>query len=574
MAVAAAASGALVLGHTGGGWRPGAVARAARFAPNIVVVMSDDQTQATLQFMPNVRSLIARRGARFPDSFVNEPLCCPSRSTLLTGQYAHNHGVLDNTPPDGGFDKLDSSSTLPVWLRRAGYYTGEIGKYLNGYQSHRNDANPIPPGWTEWHAATVSDDYYSYELAENHYDGLFHDEVSLRDYGAAPQDYSTDVYTAKAVDFVTRRAIYDQPFFLWLNYLGPHVGGPEPSPNPPSDCEGTAKPAPRDADALDGAHLPIPPSFNEADVSDKPGDIQAQPPLTGGDIANIRRRYRCRAESLLSEDRGVGEIMRALRDSGELHNTMVLFTSDNGFIEGEHRVDGKARLYEEALRVPLAIRGPGVVPDTTVREMATNADLAATILDAANATPGLPQDGRSLLPLTRHPSRERGRALEMETRTAEAIHTRRDLYVEHHSGERELYDLVRDPYELRSRHHDPAYAATKERLATELASLRHCSGRACLRTPAVSLAIGARRGPGGCRRRPVAAALAGDGAGHLVEARFHVDGRLAGTDRTAPFRIGLPWSRLSRHASARVDAVAWFDDGRRMTLERRVSACR
>jgi N-acetylglucosamine-6-sulfatase len=543
--------------------------------PNVVVVTTDDQTQDSLRFMPNVRSLIVRRGASFPDSFVNFSLCCPSRSTFLTGQYAHNHGVLNNAPPDGGFDKLDSTNTLPVWLQNAGYYTGLIGKYLNGYADHRtDDPPPIPPGWTEWHGYMTNDQYYEYEVNENFFDGQLQPHGTLFTYDSAPEDYSTDSDTAKAVDFIQRRAPEAQPFFLWLTYEAPHAGGPEPSPQPPSDCNGTAIPAPRHATAFDTEPLPIPPNFNEADVSDKPDDIQSLPSLTSSDVSRIRRWYRCRLESLLAADEGVQRVVQTLRATGELANTLIVFDSDNGFFAGEHRIPrGKRTLYEESIRVPLAIRGPGVPRGVTARDMAINADLAPTILDATGVAPGLTEDGQSLLPFVRSPTVERGRALEIETPSFAAIRTHRYIYAEYGSGEKELYDLLNDPYELQSLHADPAYAGVMSRLAAELAPLRSCAGPSCLETPALHLDVSDRRRPDGCLRRPVHGVVAGEDLGGVDQVRFLVNGVFVSKDGSRPFERTLPYELLASRDVSHVRAVALLIDGRRMTIDRTIDAC-
>ena len=203
-------------------------AAAAQARPNVLVIETDDQTLESMRVMDNVNSLIGDQGATFQNSFVNYSLCCPSRATFLTGQYAHNHGVLGNTPPNGGFDRFEAlhgDNNLAVWLQDAGYYTAMIGKYLNGYSNQPR----VPPGWSEWHAAAPDDqEVYNYTLNEN---------GTLVHYGQTPADFKQDVLTGKAVDFVNRRAPKAQPFFLWLTYTAPHVGGPDPNPNPPFNCE-------------------------------------------------------------------------------------------------------------------------------------------------------------------------------------------------------------------------------------------------------------------------------------------------------------------------------------------------
>jgi N-acetylglucosamine-6-sulfatase len=463
---------AAALAAIGVGRSPSAVdhALAAPLRPNVVVIETDDQAAQSLGLMRQVNSLIGDKGASFTNSFVNYSLCCPSRTTFLTGQYMHNHGVFDNQPPNGGFERfqaLHGNNNLAVWLQDAGYYTTMIGRYLNGYRG-----NVVPAGWSEWIAAWPhAEDAYDYSLNEN--------GTSVH-YGTDPAEYKQDVLTRKAVDFVNRRAPNAQPFFLWLTYTAPHNGGPNPNPNPPYDCDGTAKPAPRHAHAFDSVPLPMPPNFNEADVSDKPVEISGRPLLKAGQVANIQRIYRCRLESLLSVDEGVKQVVDALKARGELASTMLMFTSDNGFFHGEHRIPaGKQRIYEESIRVPLAIRGPGIPKEVDVGDLVINADLAPTIVEVANANPGLVMDGRSLIPVAQQPGIEQGRELLIEQPSFGAIRTERYMYAEHGTGERELYDLNADPFELQSRHDDPAYASVKDQLAARLHELLSCAGPSC-----------------------------------------------------------------------------------------------
>jgi N-acetylglucosamine-6-sulfatase len=471
IAIVGAVGVTVVMALAGAESRPGTVGQAAAASrPNVVVIESDDQTSESMRVMPNVNSLIGGHGVTFANSFVNFSLCCPSRSTFLTGQYVHNHKVWSNKSPNGGFDRfeaLHANNNLAVWLKQAGYFTGMIGKYLNNYANHP----PIPPGWSEWHAgAPYEQRVYDYTLNNN---------GSLVQYGHDPSDFKDDVLTTKAVDFVNRRATKPNPFFLWLTYTSPHVGGP-PNPNPPQDCRNAAKPAPRDAHAFDTEPLPKPPNFNEADVADKPQAIRKLPVLSSTQIADIQRRYRCELESLLSVDLGVKKVVNALQNKGVLNNTIVVYTSDNGYFHGEHRIPGdKQRVYEESIRVPLEMRGPGIPQGVTVNPLVVNADLAPTIVDAANATPKLTMDGRSLLPVVATPGIDKNRELLIEEPTLKAIRTERYMYVEYNTGERELYDLSNDPYELHSRHNAPAYSSVKTQLATRLHKLKNCAGSTC-----------------------------------------------------------------------------------------------
>jgi len=472
-------------------------AAAKQTRPNVIVIETDDQSVETLRVMKNVRQLIGAQGATFENSFASYALCCPSRATFLTGQYAHNHGVRGNTPPAGGYEKLDHSSTLAVWLKRAGYHTAHIGKYLNGY-GKKGAEREIPAGWSEWHGG-INLSFVNHSLNQNGKIVSFSGE----------ENYQTDVYARIAQDLIRRRAPKAQPFFVWLNPHAPHGGGPA-EPDDPRGI-GTTRPAARHRDVYAREPLPQPPSFNEQDVSDKPAAIRNRPPLSAQEVAGIREAYQQQLESLLSIDEAVGKIVAELRRAGELGNTLVIFTSDNGFFHGEHRVPaGKVLVYEPSIRVPLLMRGPGVRPGVRPGALVANIDLAPTIMDAANAKAGRKMDGRSLLAILRKPSLVAKRDLLIETgpskaergdvgtpkpprkgrgkgkkgnaggdRSFTAIRTARYVYVEYAGGERELYDLASDPHELTSRHADPALENVRTDLARRLARLRACAGAGC-----------------------------------------------------------------------------------------------
>ncbi len=447
--------------------------------PNVVVLMTDDQTADSMWTMPWTRELIGAEGVTFTNSFVSYPRCCPSRATFFTGQYAHNHGVLSNTLPFGSYDRLDTSSWLPLWLQAAGYRTAHLGKFLNGY----GDVNPteVPPGWDEWHATTGRETYryWGYTVNEN---------GRLETYGRDrdPDLYATDFMSRRASELIDDLAPSDAPFFLSVGFLAPHTGGPAEPGDPP----GVATPAvaPRHRGAFAGEPLPRPPGFSERNVSDKPPRIRRLPRLTPARTDLIRQKYHQRLESLLSVDDGVDEIIDALRQSGELENTLVIFTSDNGFFHGEHRIwSGKAQVYEPAIRVPLLMRGPGITPGRRPSRIVGNVDLAPTILEAAGLPPRPELDGRSLLPLARGPVPrwrdylllEGGDRLGLDY---DGIRTPRYVYAEHRAGARELYDLRLDPYQLHSVHRSPAYAAVRAELEARLTNLRICAGASCRAT--------------------------------------------------------------------------------------------
>jgi N-acetylglucosamine-6-sulfatase len=554
----AAVSVLLVVGAAGlglGGDDAGRAAAQAQIRPNIVLIETDDQTVESMRVLPRVRSLIGAAGVTFENSFASYPLCCPSRATVLTGQYAHNHGVLGNLAPDGGYYRLDSSNTLAVWLQRAGYYTAHLGKYLNGYGTRRR--TEIPPGWSEWRGSVDPSSlrFNGYTLNEN---------GRLTTYWR----YQTDVYAAKAAELVRRRAASAQPFFLWIGLVAPHTGGPRDPDDPPS--LGTPRPADRHRDLYASEPLPAPPSFNEADVSDKPERVRARPLIAGQALGSLRELYQQRLESLLAVDEAVGRIVAELDAAGELEHTLLVFTSDNGFLHGEHRIpNGKLLLYEPSIRVPLLMRGPGIPPGLRLAEQVANIDLAPTILDVAGARPGRAVDGRSLLPLLRDPGQRWGRDILIERPGTgdpaaffAAIRTPRYLYAEYVNGDVELYDLALDPDQLDSKHADPAYAETRAELARRLVSLRKCWARRCWQGPQVGLRLA-------CSGSALQAALGGDEERLATRFDVVVDGRQVASDSRAPFEVSLG----SVRTGADVRAYAAFADGRSVNRDARAPEC-
>jgi N-acetylglucosamine-6-sulfatase len=483
-----------------------------RRPPNLIVILTDDLALEdvnvdTLKHMPNLRALMDK-GTTFDNAFVTNSLCCPSRATILRGQYTHNHQILHNQLPLGGAERFRLSggddSTMATWVKEQGYRTAFFGKYLNGY----ND-DYVPPGWDEWYA--FSGNFLSNDLNENGH---------IVNYDAE-RYHLDDVISDKASSYAEHAARPEPPFFtanrpflMWIGTKAPHQ---------------PASPAPRDADSYPAISLPHPPSFDEKDVSDKPDWISDNPPLSPEQKRYMEELYRKRLQSMLAVDDMIGDLIKALHDSGELDNTYIVFTSDNGFHLGQHRLGaGKWTPYEEDIRVPLIIRGPGVPEGETLHHMVLNNDLAPTFAVLAGTDIPSFVDGRSLKPLlTDEPTpledwRQRflieavaergdggrstfvnesevtplltGDPLPNNWRTSsattaqsseewgrpwlKALRTNNYLYVEYKTGEHELYDLRKDPYGLHNMYAS-ASLELEQRLEAQLDALRQCSAEEC-----------------------------------------------------------------------------------------------
>jgi arylsulfatase A-like enzyme len=423
---------------------------------NVIVVVTDDQTADSIPHDPPVMPYLqasaadpAEHWVAFGNAFVTTPLCCPSRATLLTGRYAHRHGVLTND--DGS--RLDEASTVAAWLDGAGYHTGLVGKYLNGYPFGRTPF--VPLGWDRWWARAqgpASSLYYDYTLIGR---GV------ATGYGSGELDYATDVLAAKAVDFVSD-APTDRPFFLWFAPTAPH---------PPWVS------APRHEGDLAGLTVVPGPGVGEADVSDKPSWVRALPPLDSTALAGLALERRQSYEALLAVDDAVRAIVTALRDRGDLDRTVIVFVSDNGYAFGEHRWTAKRCPYDECIRVPLLVRYPPTTGRTDASPVST-VDLAPTIAELAGVGPTGPVDGSSLLPRLDGGS---GGATEMvfsewigdeDVPQWWEVRTEAFAYIELGTGERELYDLRSDPFELENAVLDPANSAVLAELSAALERFR------------------------------------------------------------------------------------------------------
>jgi N-acetylglucosamine-6-sulfatase len=414
--------------------------------PNVVFILTDDLAWNLVQFMPNVLKM-QKEGVTFANYFVTDSLCCPSRSSIFTGRYPHNTGIFRNVGEDGGYlgfhNRGHEQATFATALSAAGYRTAMLGKYLNGYQPQQHG---VGPNWASWTVAGNGYREFQYVLNQ---DG------KIVRYGNSPSDYLTDVLSSRAVDFIKQNA--GAPFVIEIATFAPH------SPYTP---------APRDADALPGLQAPRTAAFNAALDVAAPTWLRAHQPLSNADIANIDRDFRKRAQSVLAVDKMIGELQAAVTAIGEADNTYFVFSSDNGYHMGEHRLlPGKMTAYDSDIRVPLIVTGPGVTAGRTAREIAENIDLYPTFAEIGGVASSTGIDGRSLVPLLLGKEVTEWRTMALvehhgpvgnlrdpdlpsprsgNPTTYEAIRSTTSLYVEYANGEREYHDLAADPDELRN----------------------------------------------------------------------------------------------------------------------------
>ena len=436
---------------------------AAAERPNIVFVLTDDLSTHDMQYLAGLRNTMARNGTTFSRAYVSYSLCCPSRATILRGQYAHNHGIKSNVAPLGGEDKFRSTrkdqSTVATWLDDAGYRTKFIGKYLNGYSGKY-----IPPGWDEWFGALGK-----YQTKKVNDDGKV----------IQVQGHDTDLFANKSVDFIRRASDDRTPFFLSIWTRAPHQ---------------PAIPAHRYARRFEDTALPRPPSFDEADVSDKPRFIRDTPRLSDKKISKMRRLHQKRLASMVSVEDLLKDVVAELSKTGELDNTYIFFTSDNGYHLGQHRMtQGKRTAYEEDIRVPLMVRGPGVPAGRVLQHQVLNNDFAPTFASLAGVRPPSFVDGKSTVPLlgTSPPAvsnwrtgiltenwRSKSVGGQSDAPTYKALRTQNSLWTRYANGEREHYDLRKDPHELRSlgpKNHQRLVRGLNNRLGR----LATCKGKEC-----------------------------------------------------------------------------------------------
>lgn len=524
--------------------------------PSFVVIQTDDQTLEELydgvrtlnggeEFaMPNTLQLLGEQGVTFTRYYTPYSLCAPSRVSLLTGRYAHNDHVQGNVPPNGGWtgfqSRLAYSHNIATWLQGAGYRTIHIGKILNGYgDAPYSPGTEVPPGWNSWHTILNSDtNHYAYGYLLNNngvVEGPYGNSGSweTREYGAIddagcpyaplngqPCYYETDKFNQLATEELAATSP-EQPFYMQVDYTSPHGDFRRPAgPQPASRHIGRFAGAPLPDNRAEG--------FNEGNVNDKPRFIREAPYLSATEIHTYRVYYQNCLAALLSVDEGVKQILDQLGALNRLENTYVIFTSDNGFFFGQHRlVGGKFLAYEPSTHLPLIIRGPGIEPNTKTGQLVSTIDIAPTILELAGVTPDKSVDGTSLVPFMQEPNLRTRRPLLFESfvqtndveqdgdaatgESTAAGKARGKLgvkgasargaaahasvvappknyygirlgpykYIEWPDGEKELYDINKDPYELNNIVRNRNYAPIRNFLHEELVRLEQCSGRTC-----------------------------------------------------------------------------------------------
>ena len=437
--------------------------------PNIVFIVADDMRKDDMRYMPKTHSLLREQGMGFRNAFVSNAICCPSRATIMRGQYSHNTGVWSNSPTDspstttGGWQAYqengNEADTVATRMQDAGYRTGLFGKYLNGYNT-----TEVPPGWDTWFAHVNGIDYYDYQINDN---------GTIKHYESTSADYETDVIANHAKTFIGTSADAGEPFFAYVAPKAPHL---------------PATPAPGDLHTYDGLKTRRPPSFNEKDVTDNLSWIRQLPRLSDAKKAKIENQHERRAESLQAVDDLVAGVVGTLKDKGVLSSTYIFFTSDNGWHEGEHRIQqGKWRPYEEDIHMPLVVRGPGVAAGSTTYKLVLNTDYLPTFTDLAGEQSPPYVDGRSFRPVLDGSVTSWRSAILLEAaanhsqayrgiRTISTNTITKRKYVEYAGGARELYNLESDGYEL-TNSYDAAAPPTS--LAVRLQALKVCAAYTC-----------------------------------------------------------------------------------------------
>ncbi len=450
--------------------------------PNIVFVLTDDLSWNLVQYMPHVLRM-ERHGVTFPNYFVTDSLCCPSRSSIFTGRYPHDTGIFQNGGGDGGFSKFhargEETETFAASMQPAGYRTALLGKYLNGYHPAATvdgTKHFYAPFWNDWAIGGEAYPEFGYHLNEN---------GKVVKYGHRPHDYLTDVIARKGVAFIKRSAAAHQPFMLELATFAPHA---------------PYTPAPRDRTDFPGLTTARTPAFDAANTK-PPQWLAGHPPLGRFQLRQLNRWFRKRTQAVQAVDRMIGLVERTLASTGQSRNTYIVFSSDNGYHLGDHRLlAGKLTAFDTDIRVPLVVTGPKVPENRVAKKLAENIDLNPTFLRLAGVNVPNAVEGRSLVRLFHgQPVQAWRQGVLVEHHgpdvqvgdpdypnvgsgnptSYEALRTSRGVYVEYVNGDVEYYDLTRDPFEIHNTV-DALGPAKRKRLHDMLTALEKChTGATC-----------------------------------------------------------------------------------------------
>lgn len=450
--------------------------------PNVLLITVDDLAVRDMPYLPNVRRLMGKGGVAFSDAIAPTPICVPARASLLTGQYAHNHGAVTITGPGGGYAAFDGDATLATSLQEAGYDTLFAGKYLNGYGKD-GTALDVPPGWSDWRATIDPSSYH-----------FFRRRMNVNGHVERFPGYATDVMTRHAQEMIGLDR-GSTPWFAWVNYVAPHVGGPVGNDDPRKRYAGTdagrlktTVPAPEDRGRHRRTRIPrLPYSFPDDTSSLPAANKPAHRRFSAQEKKALRIVYQRRIEAARGLDRGVAELFATLQETGQLERTMVVFTSDNGFTVDAHNLNGKLYHWDDSIRIPVLMRGPGLPAGREVRTALTNPDIAATILGAAGATPPRPLDGVDIRPWVTAPDQVRVVPIagwpgnDGRRRFYAGVRVGGWTYVRFRRGGEELYDRGRDPYEMRNLVDDPDSQAVLGALRRLTQRYRDCAAESCPR---------------------------------------------------------------------------------------------
>lgn len=429
--------------------------------PNFVLYITDDQTFESIRRMPSVFNRIANNGVFFSNAFTNTSICMVARATMLTGQYSHNHNIIENEVP---YETLDETTLLPKVLQDNGYWTALAGKYLNDWNP---TIDPAPIGWDEFYGTDQA--YFEYYVNHN---------GSVTQKTSANADYHTTFVTETTKTLITAAI---EPFFIVSALYAPHNGGPVgPIAN---------------ADYINSVStsktFPKGPDWNLADVTDKPYYIHDAPLIDAPSEAFLHSRWRAATETNFSINKSIDEICDALVSAGKEDNTIFIFTSDNGFFHGEQRVQGsKIWPYECSIHIPMVISGPAslVAQNKTCDHIVSHVDLTSTIYELAEVVPPLTQDGISLVSYLADPQIPSQREYlliewlgDFQDRVAyRCVRSKKWKYTEYIDDAIELYDLIHDPFELTNLAYDANYSAKVTELSALIAQGTDCSGNQCV----------------------------------------------------------------------------------------------